>query len=667
MGGCVRIGTMAKPRPTRPNPQPPPAKAVASADGGAAAPVGNPEFGDGIAGIAVRPRPAGHACGWGRWLGALLFLAVLGVFLPSLRHDFVTYDDPAYVVNEPHVNTGLSWANFRWAWTSFEHSNWHPLTWLSHQLNCTLFGLAPWGHHLTNILFHAGSALMLFIVLRRATGFAWRSLIVAALFGLHPLRVESVAWISERKDVLSLFLGLLSLWAYVAYAQRRHAAQPRSWVPYSVALLTFALGLTAKPMLVTLPCVLLLLDLWPLRRAELAAPRGWRGLVVEKLPFFALSAVSCVLTTLAQSAGGAVKTLEDFTLWGRAANALLAYAQYLGKLVWPTKLAVLYPNFGEQPPLGATLLAGALLLALTGAALLALRRGRAWALVGWLWFLGTLVPVIGFVQVGGQTMADRYSYLPSIGLLIALVWLVAEASARVPRRTALLSAAAGVTLVACAVLTSLQLRRWQNSITLFRHTIAVTQNNWMAHYNLSVAYGKSAATAPEARAEFQKMAAILAAFAERYNQRGLALQRETGRGAEALAAFEKAIRIKGDEPAPRLNLGRALRQLPGREAEAVAQFRTVLRFDPENGEALFELGRTLAALPGELDEGIKQLRLALLTLPETAEVRCALAAALARDPRRRAAAIAEFEKALALDPNYTEARAGLAQLREPGH
>lgn len=603
---------------------------------------------------------------WPRWPGALLFLVVLGVFLPALRHDFITYDDPAYVVGNPHVNSGLTAENIRWAWTSFEHSNWHPLTWMSHQLDCTLFGLAPWGHHLTSLLLHAAATLVLFVWLRRATGFLWRSLIVAALFGLHPLRAESVAWVAERKDVLSMLLGLFTLWAYTAYAQRRAAGCPRAGWLYAAALFLFALGLTAKPMLVTLPCVLLLLDLWPLARAPLATPRAWLRLLAEKLPFFALAAVSCVLTAKAQSAGGAVKALEDFTPAARAANAVLAYPRYLGKLLWPADLAVLYPNFGEQPPLGATLLCGALLLALTGAALLALRRGRPWALVGWLWFLGTLVPVIGFVQVGGQTMADRYSYLPSIGATLALVWLAAESSARLPRRRLVLGVAAGVASAACVVATSLQLRHWKNSIALFRHTVAVTENNWMAHYNLHLAYRKSPETAQEAREEFARMAAIIASIAERHNRRGLALLREPGRTAEAFAAFEKAIRIKGDEPAPRLNLGRALRQLPGRQEEAVAQFRAVLRFDPENGEALLELGRTLATLPGRLDEAIAQLRLALFILPETAETHAALAAALARDPRRRTAAIAEYEKALALDPGHAEAQAGLAQLRSAG-
>lgn len=279
---------MAKRRPNRLSPQTPHADPPAARTNNAGSNAGGP------ATAAV------YAC-CSRWLGALLFLVVLGVFLPALRHDFITYDDPAYVVGNPHVNSGLTAEAIRWAWTSFEHSNWHPLTWMSHQLDCTLFGLAPWGHHLTNILLHAAATLVLFVWLRRATGFLWHSLVGAALFGLHPLRVESVAWIAERKDVLSVLLGLLTLWAYTAYVQRRAAARPRAGWFYGSALFLFALGLTAKPMLVTLPCVLLLLDLWPLARAPLAAPRAWLRLLAEKLPFFALAAVSCVLTATAQA------------------------------------------------------------------------------------------------------------------------------------------------------------------------------------------------------------------------------------------------------------------------------------------------------------------------------------------------------------------------------
>lgn len=609
-------------------------------------------------GDGLRPAPCD------RWLGALLAALVLGVFAPALRHDFITYDDPAYVVANPHVNTGLSWANFRWAWTSFEHSNWHPLTWLSHQLDCTLFGLAPWGHHLTNILLHAASTLLLFVVLRRATGFRWRSLVVAALFGLHPLRVESVAWIAERKDVLSTCLGLFALRAYVLYAERRRTAAAGAGRGYAWALVAFAASLTAKPMLVTLPCVLLLLDVWPLDRLASPAPRPWLRLLAEKLPFFALAAASCVLTTHAQAAGGAVKSLEDYTLVGRLANALLAYSQYLGKLFWPVDLAVLYPNFGEQPPAASLAFAALLLAAITAAALLLWRRGHRWAVVGWLWFLGTLVPVIGLVQVGGQTMADRYSYFPSIGVLLVLVWATAEATARRPRRALLLGTAAGAALAACVAVTSVQLGRWRDSVTLFRHTVAVTQDNWMAHFNLHVAYSRIPGCAREAREEFARMAAIIAAFAERYNQRGLALLREPARRPEAIAAFQKAVRIKGDEPAPHLNLGRALAQA-GRTDEALAELRLATRLDPENGDARLALGRLLAEQPGQREAALAELRLAVWLLSGSVEAHTALAGVCAADPRRRAEATAEYEKALRLDPRNAEAAAGLARLRAP--
>jgi tetratricopeptide (TPR) repeat protein len=614
---------------------------------------------------SVPPAPAGDRRYAARWLGALLFLIVLGVFLPALRNDFVTYDDPAYVIENPHVNSGLSWANFRWAWSSFEHSNWHPLTWLSHQLDCALFGLAPRGHHLTNILLHAGSALVLFLVLRRATGFLWRSLIVAALFGLHPLRVESVAWIAERKDVLSVFLGMLTLWAYVTYAQHRTAARPRAWLPYSLALLTFAVGLTAKPMLVTLPCVLLLLDLWPLGRWRGTELRANAKLILEKLPLFTLAAVSCVLTSRAQSAGGAMQAIENFSLPVRIANALVAYALYLGKLLWPTKLAVLYPNFGEMPPLWQTVLAAALLLGLTAAALWALRRGQAWALVGWLWFLGTLVPVIGLVQVGGQTMADRYSYLPSIGVLLALVWLAAELSHRLPRRSLVLGAASLAAVLACSVLSVRQTALWKNSVTLFQHTLAITRDNWMAHFNLFLAYNRSPETAGLARAEYAKTLEIVAAFSERQNQRGLTLLARPGRLDEAISCFRKAIRVKRDNAGAHLNLGTALLRRPDGRTEAVEELRTALKLNPDSPDAALQLGRALAEDAGTRDQAIYTLRAALWQFGDRTDLRLALANTLAREPRRRDEAIAEYERVLQLEPTNAEAKASLAALR--GH
>lgn len=597
------------------------------------------------------------------WWAIALFLVTLAVFLPTLRHDFVTYDDPAYVVGEPHVNTGLTWANVRWAWTSFEHSNWHPLTWLSHQLDCTLFGLAPWGHHLTSVLLHAASTLLLFLVLRRATGFHWRSLIVAALFGLHPLRVESVAWIAERKDVLSTFLMMLTLWAYVAYARLCQSGARRAWLPYALAVVGFAVGLTAKPMLVTLPCVLLLFDLWPLDRWLAGTWRGRARLFGEKLPFFLLAAASCVLTYMAQNAGGAVKTVDNFEPSVRVANAIVAYAGYLGKLLWPADLGVLYPNFGEMPPTGQIVFGSIVLLALSAAVLLAVRRGHHWASVGWLWYLGTLVPVIGFVQVGGQTMADRYSYIPSIGVLIALVWAVAEFTRRLPHRPIVLGVAASAVVATSAAATGHQLGYWKNSVTLFEHTIAVTDDNWMAHFNLFLHYQKSPATAAEARREYTKTAMIVARFAELQNQRGLALLDQPGRLDDAIAYFRKSIRVKKDHAGAHVNLGRALLRRPDRRADALAEFQTALRYEPDNPEATLQLAKALAEDPATLSQAITALRMAVWQLDDRADVHLALADALARDPRRHREAISEYERTLQLDPQNVGARAGLAKLR----
>jgi protein O-mannosyl-transferase len=658
---------MAKRRPTasRPMQQParPPAPAATEAIASLSEPTDNRAGGPTLPASAPAPQ-SGDTYRRTLLLGALLFLTVLGIYLPALRHDFITYDDNAYVTANPHVQAGLTRESVQWAWSSFEHSNWHPLTWMSHMLDCQLYGLAPWGHHLTNILLHACTALLLFVVLRRATGFLWRSLVVAALFGLHPLHVESVAWIAERKDVLSTVFWMLSLWAYVAYAQRRKAGRPHAWLLHALAFLALAVGLTAKPMLVTLPCVMLLLDLWPLGRWTGASAWQRLSLLMEKLPFFALSAVSCVLTYLAQSAGGAVKPVEYFAIPVRIANALVAYTQYLGKLFWPADLAVLYPNFGEMPATGRIVFALAVLAALSAATVLALRRGRAWAPVGWLWFLGTLVPVIGFVQVGGQTMADRYSYVPSIGVFILVVWAAAEATALLPRRNAILGTATAALLLACTVLTSLQLRLWRNSEPLFRHTIAVTEDNWMAHFNLFVFYSSTPATQSLAREEYERTVAIVDAFAERQNQRGLSLLRQ-GQCEEAIAYFRKSIRVKKDHTPAYNNLGRALLQLPGQLDEAVATFRTALQFDPDNGDAKLGLGRALAQSPGHGDEAIAELRIAVLLLPERADAHLSLATALARDPSRRNAAIGEYEETLRLDPASSEARAGLAAL-QPG-
>ena len=589
-------------------------------------------------------------------LGALLLLLVAGLFLPAVRHDFITYDDMAYVITNRHVTGGLTWENLQWAWQSSEHSNWHPLTWMSHMLDCQLFGLRPWGHHLTSVLLHAVNTLLLFVVLRQATKTVWRSFFVAALFGLHPLHVESVAWVAERKDVLSTFFEMLTLWAYVHWGDRTTPPRRGPFVFYGLALVALAAGLTAKPMLVTVPGVLLLLDFWPLNRwaGASSSQRGW--LLVEKLPFFALAAASSAVTYRVQQHGGAVQAIMDFSLPQRLTNALVAYCQYLGKCFLPVRLAVLYPNFGELPPWWQTLLAGGLLAGVT-AAVFAWRRSRPQLVVGWLWFLGTLVPVIGLVQVGGQTMADRYSYVPLIGIFLAATWTLADARWCRPHWRTVLA----VAVLVCGGLTSRQLGFWRDSETLFRHALAVTENNWMAHFNLSAAYDQLSRPA-EAKAEFDQTIGIIAAVAERHDQRGQELARIPGRLPEAIAEFEKALRIKGDNAVAHNHLGLALQQTPGRLSDAIAAFRAAVKYQPDFPEAHCNLGRALARLPDHPAEALTELRLAAWLKPDWPEARCALGAALASDPGRRSAAIFEYEAALRLAPGHCGAHLELGRL-----
>ena len=343
-------------------------------------------------------------------ISVCLFVVTFERLRPAGQLRFLTFRRPGYVFQNPPVRRGLSWAGLVWAATTFHAANWHPLTWLSHMLDCQLFGLNARAHHLTSLLLHGANTVGLFVVWRRLTGATWRPALVAALFALHPLHVESVAWMAERKDVLSTWFGILTLGAYARYVESPRLSR-YLWV---VAL--FALALLAKPMLVTLPFVLLLLDYWPLRRAV-----GWRGLVLEKVPLLVLSLAACVMTFLAQIAGGTVASLERVPLAARLSNALLAYVAYLRKAVWPVDLAIYYPHSGRDVPLWQPLAAGVLLLAVTVLAV-ALRRRRPALLVGWLWYLGMLVPVIGLVQVGTQSMADRYSYLPLVGVFVALAW-----------------------------------------------------------------------------------------------------------------------------------------------------------------------------------------------------------------------------------------------------
>jgi len=437
---------------------------------------------------AARAAPAGQRM-WVVVVCAVLAIATFTVYGQIARHDFIVFDDNEYIYENPHITTGLTPANIQWAFTAYYSNNWHPVTWISHMLDCQLFGLQPGAHHLMGAFLHVLNALLVFLLLRRMTGALWRSAFVAAAFALDPMHVESVAWGSERKDVLSTLFGLGTIWAYVSYAQR--PALPR----YVVVIGLFALGIMAKPMLVTLPFVLLLLDWWPLGRfsgapASVLRPpkRTLAQLVTEKLPMLAIVVASSILTLIAQAKGGVVRSLKELSPAMRVANALVSYLRYAFKLLVPYQQAFYYP-YPKALPIAAA--AGAtLLLAVITWYVWRKRRGQPWALVGWLWFAGTLVPVIGLVQVATQSIADRYSYIPSIGLFIVVAWGIDELSRRWPQRGMLLGAASGVLLVSFAAKAHAQTAYWKDSVTLFEHDARIIRDNVLAWRNLGVAYFK---------------------------------------------------------------------------------------------------------------------------------------------------------------------------------
>ncbi len=595
--------------------------------------------------------------GWhARLWGVLLFLIVSGVFMPAVRHGFITYDDPVYVTENAHVAGGLKWENVRWAFHSTEASNWHPLTWLSHMADCQVFGLQPWGHHLTNVLLHAINTVLLFAVLLRMTGTLWRSLVVAALFGLHPLHVESVAWISERKDVLSATFWMLVLWAYARRAELARGRLPGTAGLYGLALLFFALGLMCKPMLVTLPCVLLLLDFWPLGRWGASSSSGRWLLLVEKIPFIALSVAASAVTLYAQGSGGAEGTVEDFPWTMRVANALETYCRYLGKCFSPTKLAVFYPFPAEQPPLSAILMSGAVLVSITVLSV-ALVRHRPYLLVGWLWFVGTLIPVIGLVQVGGQSMADRYTYLPLIGIFIMVAWGAGDPEVQWKNRRLTLAVAAGAALVALSALTSVQLGYWKDGATLFRHAAAVTKNNWVAHANLYATLSKS--SAPEAGAELQKTMGILASYAEKFDRKGAEVERTPGHLPEATKEYRKAVRIMPDLAGPHDILGMALAKSPEGLPEAIDEFRAAIRLEPGFTGAHYNLGTALAASPGGKAEAITEYETVTLLDPDNFQAHYNLAFLLSGVPGRERESVPEYKEVIRLRPDFYQAHFNL--------
>ena len=594
----------------------------------------------------------GGARFWVWLLAVLLVLMTIAVYGPVTRYGFVDYDDPQYVTDNPRIQGGLNWEGVKWAFCNPVAYNWHPITVLSHMLDCQLFGLKPWGHHLTSVLLHVVNTLLVFLLLRRLTGAMWRSLLVAALFALHPLHVESVAWVAERKDVVSTLFWLLTLWAYAAYVSRAESresnggpqrqrkreagsspvsgsrlstlgSRPPGTGCYILALVFFACGLMSKPMLVTLPFVLLLLDYWPLNRMQEAEGRRQEGkteegegsgewrvageegptaellrqsdraararnlkqdrtfwrLALEKWPFFALAAVISVVTFMVQKRTGAMEAGEHLDLGARSGNALVSYCRYLGKLFWPTDLAVLYPHPGHWQ-MEKLLLAGALLVGVS-AALLVSRRRYPFMLMGWLWYCGTLVPVIGLVQVGHQAMADRYAYIPSLGVLILAIWGAYELSRRWRYEMIVLPVGGAVAVAICIGLTRWQLGYWRDSETLFRHAIDVTENNYLAHNSLGNALLKQG-QADEAIREYQEAIRLKPDYAGAHNNLGTTLYQK-GQIDEAVRQFQEAIRLKPDEAEAHFNLGAAF-GMRGQADEAIREYEEVIRLKPNYAE-----------------------------------------------------------------------------------
>lgn len=620
-------------------------------------------------------------------IAVVLGLGTFSVYAPVRQHSFVSFDDPIYVTENPMVQAGLTAAGFNWAFTTGHGANWHPLTWLSHMLDCELFGPGPAGSHLMNLFFHIANTLLLFVVLHRLTSAVWRSALVAALFALHPLHVESVAWVAERKDVLSAFFFLLTLWAYVNYSASSAVRSPKRTAWLGCALLLFALGLMSKPMLVTLPCVLLLLDYWPLGRIASGVPLrvlGW-----EKAPFFLLSAVSCIVTFIVQSKGGAVQSLADFSIGARIENAFVSYARYLGKTFWPTDLAVFYPHPGNWPVtpvvFAIVLVAGACLVVLR------FRRSFPFAAVGWFWFFGMMIPTIGLVQVSDQSLADRYTYLPSIGLFVALAWSAGAMCERWRLARVPIAVAATLATAACAARTGNQLGHWQNSERLFRHAIAVTPPNAVAQDSLGNAL-LDQGRVDEALGHFQTALAIEPDFADAHNNFGDALLKKNRTG-EAIVHFEKAIELhprhviaynnladvfvqtkrpdaavahyrkvvelQPDFLVARHNLGMTLFQTGQRE-DAIAQFRTIAELQPDNANSRNNLGWILLQ-NGRLDEATTHLEKALAIRPDYPEAHNNLGKTLAQKGQSRAAAT-HYQTALRLQPDNVRALSNLAWL-----
>jgi Flp pilus assembly protein TadD len=610
---------------------------------------------------------------------AVLILSTLLVFWQVRNFDFVSYDDDIYVYENQHVLNGLTYDGVIWAFTTGYASFWHPITWLSLMLDCQLFGPDPGWFHLVNVFLHLANTLLLFAVLKKMTSSLWPSAFVAAAFALHPMHVESVAWIAERKDVLSTLFWLLTLAAYVSYVKRP------SIFRYLISLVLFAIGLMAKPMLITLPFVLLLLDYWPLER--FAAPRAVKTaaildrrrilyrIIIEKIPFFVFSAVFSIITFLTQQAVGGIVDIKTILLTDRVGNAFLSYAAYMGKMFWPQNLAAHYPfNAVGSITLGQFMLCALLLLVIS---IFVIRFGRTkkYLPVGWFWFVGTLIPVIGLVQFTGSSYADRFTYIPYIGLFIMIAWGLSELLSKWPQRSPrcppcqrqhvaagrdvaagkiALGMAAAIVLTAMGIGASAQVGYWSNSIALFSHAIEVTQNNYRAYYNLGIAYGKLGRH-QDAIEAYQQAIRIKPDLAGAHCNLGVTYGK-LGRHQDAIEAFKQAIRINPDYAKVHNNLGAAYLKL-GRYQDAVEACKQAIRIKPDYAEAHYSLGAAYLKL-GRYQDAVEACKQAIRIKPDDAKAHCNLGAAY-HSLGRYQDAIEAYKQAIRIKPDYAEAHYNL--------
>lgn len=604
----------------------------------------------------------------------MLAIVTFAVFSPVGGFDFINFDDPDYVSNNPHIASGLDWNTVSWAFQSGYAGNWHPVTWLSHALDMQLFGLNAGRHHLVNVLFHIANSLLLLGVLRGMTGAFWRSAFVAALFALHPLHVESVAWVAERKDVLSTFFFMLTLWSYARYAQARGGRREamgqvcahRRWpITYCLALLFFALGLMSKPMLVTLPFVLLLLDFWPLKRVSGAERQvsggeigrlGLKSLLIEKIPFFALAIASSVITFLVQDKTGTVAGVSQLSAVLRTENAIVSYFRYIQKMFWPEGLAIFYPHPNIRYPISDQLpvpvVAGIALL-LAAIVLVAILRAKKnpWLAVGVFWFFGTLLPVIGLVQVGAQAMADRYSYIPLIGLFIAATWTVHDLFAHAWRGK---SSLAALVLVLCAATTRIQVGYWKDSLSVFGHALNHTKFNATAHVNLGEALERKGSL-DEALGHYRKTLEIEPAYADAAYDIAHVLAAQN-KIEEAIGHYKKVFELEPRHLFARNNLGNLFLSV-GRVDEAIAQYREALQINPDSPAAHFNLGKALVS-QGNFADAIRHYERALKARPGYAEALTGIGLTFAMQGDFQGA-LPMLKEVVRLKPDNAEARFNL--------